>query len=137
MHTHFIENIKKKSVMESLATNARQQIKTERANLIYSFRPLRPSCGVSTDGQKIALCVTSAERKRTQQQTMTFAHTEKGEQMSKRLIDAEDAKMRILNLWVRDKTLEDAVEDGYQYAIALVDAIDAVDDSPTVEGERK
>ena len=57
--------------------------------------------------------------------------------MSKRLIDAEDAKMRILNLWVRDKTLEDAVEDGYQYAIALVDAIDAVDDSPTVEGERK
>jgi hypothetical protein len=57
--------------------------------------------------------------------------------MSKRLIDAEDAKMRILNLWTRDKTLEDAVEDGYQYAIALVDAIDAVDDSPTVEGERK
>ena len=53
--------------------------------------------------------------------------------MSKRLIDAEDAKMRILNLWTRDKTLEDAVEDGYQYAIALVDAIDAVDDSPTVE----
>lgn len=57
--------------------------------------------------------------------------------MSKRLIDAEDAKMRILNLWTRDKTLEEAVEDGYQYAIALVDAIDAVDDSPTVEGERK
>ena len=42
-------------------------------------------------------------------------------------------KMRILKLWTRDKTLEDAVEDGYQYAIALVDAIDAVDDSPTVE----
>lgn len=57
--------------------------------------------------------------------------------MSKRLIDAEDAKMRILNLWTMDKTLEEAVEDGYQYAIALVDAIDAVDDSPTVEGERK
>lgn len=53
--------------------------------------------------------------------------------MSKRLIEAEDAKMRILNLWTRDKTLEEAVEDGYQYAIALVDAIDAVDDSPTVE----
>lgn len=53
--------------------------------------------------------------------------------MSKRLIDAEDAKMRILNLWAKDRTLEEAVADGNMYAYALLDAIDAVDDSPTVE----
>lgn len=49
-----------------------------------------------------------------------------------RTIDAEDAKMRVLNLWAKDRPIEDACEDGNMYAFAILDAMDAIDDSPTV-----
>ena len=52
-----------------------------------------------------------------------------------RTIDAEDAKMRVLNLWAKDRPIEDACADGNMYAFAILDALDAIDDSPTVERE--
>ena len=50
-----------------------------------------------------------------------------------RPIDAEDAKMRVLNLWAKDRPIEDACADGNMYAFAILDALDAIDDSPTAD----
>ena len=51
-----------------------------------------------------------------------------------RTIDAEDAIKRIRRLWTDDILPEDRY-DRDEYARGLIDAIDAVDDSPTVERE--
>lgn len=51
-----------------------------------------------------------------------------------RTIDAEDAIKRIRRLWTDDIPPEDRY-DRDEYARGLIDAIDAVDDSPTVERE--
>lgn len=49
-----------------------------------------------------------------------------------RTIDADDAIKRIRKLWNKGEPLEEAWEHD-DYAFGLSDAIDAVDDSPTIE----
>lgn len=52
--------------------------------------------------------------------------------MNMRTIDADDAIERIRRLWMDDIPPEDCY-DRDEYARGLIDAIDAIDDTPTVD----